>query len=216
METRSLAAVAGAIGTASLLLSWMIRFRVEPSRLLVVGLALTSLVGTCVGILMAIGQPQAIPVMAWLAGSTYRVTPDMGAVVCGLCVPALLIMALATRWLDLMALGAETRQALGLHENRARASLIVFAAVLAGCGTLIVGPISFVGLVVPQLISACGVHRAWMHGLGAGLAGAVLMVIADALARTVAFPWQIPSGLVAALVGSPVLLALLLRRAASS
>ena len=205
------AAVTGAVATAVTLMAWVAARRVEPGRVLVTGLALTAAVGSLVSVFGATGDPRALQIMAWMTGSTYRVSAQAAgwaSIAAVLAVPTLI---LATRWLDLMPLGSAARRGLGLPDEKVRSLLILLAAVLAGCGTLIVGPLSFVGLVAPRLAAVVGLHRARAQGFGAMLAGAQLMVLADVIGRTVAFPWQIPSGIAAALLGSPILIILMQR-----
>ncbi len=75
-----------------------------------------------------------------------------------------------------------------------------------------VGGVGFIGLMAPHLARELGFARAASQTAGAALIGAALMVAADWLGRTLIFPWQIPAGLVAALMGAPFLILLLFRR----
>jgi iron complex transport system permease protein len=83
------------------------------------------------------------------------------------------------------------------------------AAVMTAASTLIVGPLSFVGLMAPHVAREIGLIRALPQMTGAALAGAGLMVAADWAGRMVAFPYQMPAGLVSALIGAPFLMLLL-------
>lgn len=83
---------------------------------------------------------------------------------------------------------------------------------MTAAATLVVGPLSFIGLMGPHLARELGMRRAMPQLAGAALAGGGLMVLADWFGRMIAFPYQIPAGLVSALVGAPLLLILLLRR----
>ena len=73
------------------------------------------------------------------------------------------------------------------------------------------GPLSFIGLVAPHVADLLGLHRATVQLAAASLAGAAIMIAADWLGRTVLFPSEIPAGMLAALLGGPVLLAALAR-----
>ena len=106
-----------------------------------------------------------------------------------------------TRWLDILPLGAPTARALGIGLDSARLSLLLLVALLTACATLVVGPLSFVGLLAPHMARLMGFARARIHLVGAALIGALLMTAADWLGRQLLFPQEIPAGLVASLVG---------------
>jgi iron complex transport system permease protein len=209
LVAQNAAAIAGAAAVALALLAWITLARVEPNRLLITGLAIATAVASLVGVFGATGDPRALQLMAWMAGSTYRLSApaaELAATAALLALPGLL---LAARWLDLMPLGPTVRVGLGLPESHARRLLVLFAAVLAGCAASIVGPLSFVGLVAPRIAFASGLTRARSQGLGAMLTGALLMAVADVVGRTALFPWQAPSGIMAALLGAPLLIFLM-------
>ncbi|SAL52230.1 iron-hydroxamate transporter permease subunit [Caballeronia sordidicola] len=77
--------------------------------------------------------------------------------------------------------------------------------------TLIIGPISFVGLMVPHIARLLGLRRPVMQVSGAALLGAAMLVAADWLGRNLLFPYQMPAGLLATFVGGPYFLFLLWR-----
>ena len=82
----------------------------------------------------------------------------------------------------------------------------------AAIATLLVGPLSFVGLMAPHMARVLGLQLARAQLLGSGLLGALLMVLADWLGRNLMFPEQIPAGLLAALLGGGYLIWGLSRR----
>ncbi|WP_144049480.1 iron chelate uptake ABC transporter family permease subunit, partial [Vreelandella massiliensis] len=90
---------------------------------------------------------------------------------------------------------------IGLPLRRARLSLLALVAVLTASATLVVGPLSFVGLLAPHLAKMLGFQHARAHLLGAGLIGALIMTSADWVGRQWLFPQEIPAGLVASLIG---------------
>jgi len=180
-------------------------------RMLLAGLSLGAAFESGMALLLASGDPRGETVLAWLSGSTYLVGTEMaGAAALGMIV--LLAVAGATlRWLDLLALGPEMARSLGLRPGPARAALLLVAAALSGMATLLVGPLSFVGLLAPHLVRLAGLHRAAAQLPATALCGAIIMVVADWAGRTLLFPAEIPAGVVAALVGGPVLLWALFR-----
>jgi ABC-type Fe3+-siderophore transport system permease subunit len=81
----------------------------------------------------------------------------------------------------------------------------VVAGLLTGAASLIVGPISFVGLMVPHMVRAMGLRSAGPQLAGAVIAGALLMGTADMMSRLIFFPYQMPIGLFVSLIGAPYL-----------
>ena len=74
-------------------------------------------------------------------------------------------------------------------------------AILTVVSTLIVGPLSFVGLLAPHMARLLGLSRAGNQLMGAALLGGILMVLADWAGRQILFPQELPAGLVASLIG---------------
>lgn len=133
--------------------------------------------------------------------------------------PALALIALATaalirthRALDLLALGEAAARHLGIDTDRLRLMLGVCTAVAVGASVSLSGVIGFVGLVVPHMLRmAVGpAHRALLPLCAMG--GAALLATADLAARLVALPAEAPVGVIMALVGAPVFLAMLISR----
>ncbi|MCO7216318.1 iron chelate uptake ABC transporter family permease subunit, partial [Halomonas sp. OfavH-34-E] len=173
----------------------------QPERLLLSGVAITALFDAVRSIVLAGGDPRGQQVIAWLSGSTYYVDPVSALVVLGIGALAAVAAQALTRWLDILPLGAATAKALGIHVERARLGLLATVAILTAVATLIVGPLSFVGLLAPHMARLLGLSRARAHLAGAALIGALLMVLADWVGRQLLFPQEIPAGLVASLIG---------------
>ncbi|MCQ4162690.1 iron chelate uptake ABC transporter family permease subunit, partial [Roseomonas sp. GC11] len=182
-----------------------------PAQILLGGLALTLFMGGLVSVLLAVGDPRALPLAAWMAGSTYAVSLGEAGLALALGAVLLGLTLLCARWLALLPLGAEVARALGVPPARARLVLVLLIAGLTAPATLLVGPLSFAGLLAPHLARLMGLARTVPLLLGTVLAGALLMVLADWLGRGLAYPWQVPAGLVASLLGGPVVLWLMRR-----
>ena len=113
------------------------------------------------------------------------------------------------RQFDVLQTDDDTAQALGLPVLAARLGALALAAGLAGLSVSVAGPVAFVGLVAPHI--ARQIVRPVLAELApaAMLIGAILALLADVLARLIAAPQEVPVGAVLALVGVPVLIALL-------
>jgi len=200
------AAGAGSLATlaAVVALNWRTDF--SPERVLLAGVALATLFSACAAFLLASGGPRAAALLTWMSGSTYRATsagilPSLGILALG-CASALA----ARRWLAILPLGAESARALGVDVFRARLYFLVIIAVLTAGATLLVGPLSFVGLLAPHIMRGLGLRQPRAAMAGAVLGGATIMILADWAGRIAVFPWQIPAGLAAMLAGCPAFL----------
>ncbi len=205
----------GGIGAFAVLIAiflFGIRSGFAPERVLLTGIALGAMLDAFISVLAASGDPRAMIVMRWMSGSTYLVDTSKAISAMTAATAGLALAFLAHRWLDLLPLGAQAAQAIGIRVNFARACLFGLAAAMTAAATLVVGPLSFIGLMGPHLARELGLRRAAPQLAGAALAGGSLMVLADWFARVIAFPYQMPAGLVSALVGAPLLLILLMKR----
>lgn len=203
---------AGALVALTLVLVVAARHRFGPERLLLAGIAVGALAGALVTSVTARGGPEAMQLLDWAAGSSARVTPTDAVLAVVAAVVLIAPLPFLTRWLGLLPLGVALPRALGLNRDRAAGLLVLLAALLSAVSTLLVGPLSFVGLMAPHLARLAGFARPGPQLSAAVLLGALLMVFADWMARTLTFPYQLPIGLFASLVGGPYLVWVLNRR----
>ena len=183
-----------------------------PERVILVGIAVGALLDALVSLLMASGDPRAVLLFNWMTGSTYGVGTDAALTSLAVVVALAALLPLLARWLDILPLGADATRALGVPPGLSRVLLLVFAATATAMATLLVGPLSFAGLIAPHVARLLGLRRPLMELAGAALIGALIMVAADFVGRTLAFPWQLPAGLVASMIGAPAFLWLLSRK----
>ncbi|UOK70352.1 Fe(3+)-hydroxamate ABC transporter permease FhuB [Ancylobacter polymorphus] len=183
-----------------------------PERVLLVGIALGAMFDALVTALMAGGDPRALLLLNWMTGSTYGATATDAGVALVAAFASLAALPLLARWLDIVPLGGAISGALGLPPRRSNRVLLVVTAAMTAVATLVIGPLTFVGLMAPHLARFLGLQRALPQMVAAALIGGILMVAADWFGRTAAFPWQIPAGLTATFIGCPALMWLLARR----
>ena len=207
-----LASTTGAFGVLALMLWLGRRSALSPEHVLLTGVALSTLVSALTATLLATGDPRMLVVLNWMAGSTYRVTPELAAIACTMVAVLLSAMPLMARWLAILPLGNVASRAIGVPLTRSRLAVLLATAAATAGGTLIVGPLSFVGLMAPHAARLIGFRQALPQLLAAALLGAVLMVLADLAGRIIAFPWQIPAGLVATFLGGSYFIALMWKR----
>ncbi|GAB3391681.1 iron ABC transporter permease [Azotobacter armeniacus] len=164
-----------------------------PERLLLIGIAITAFLDALQVILLAGGDPRGQNLLGWMSGSTYFVDAPTAWTMLACALLLLAALLPCARWLELLPLGESTA--------RNRLCLLLLAALMTAGATLVVGPLSFVGLLAPHLARLLGLSRALPQLLGASLLGALTMLLADWLGRNLLFPVQLPAGLLASLLG---------------
>lgn len=206
-------AACGSIGVLFATFVFSARSGFAPERVLLVGISLSALADALVGAMTASGDPRALLLMRWMSGSTYNAQSASTIwIICG-AVLFIAVVLLARRWLDILPIGASPAAAIGVPVTWSRMALFSLAGLMSAAATLSVGPLSFVGLMGPHLAREVGLARALPQTLGAAAIGGTLMMFADFVGRTIASPYQIPAGLVSALVGAPFLIWTLSKRA---
>jgi len=183
------------------------------SRLLLVGIAINALCSAAIGVLSWISNDQQLRQLSlWAMGSLGQAQWPVVLVCASVVLPCMvLVQRLATR-LNLLQLGEEEAHYLGVDVPRTQRYLLVLSAFLVASAVAVSGVIGFIGLVVPHLMRFClgGDHR-WLLPSSL-LSGAILLLLADTLARTVVAPAEMPVGLLTSLIGGPWFLWLILRR----
>lgn len=182
------------------------------SRLLLVGIAVGSALAALTGFFTFIANDtQLHSVVFWQMGSLGSINWQQLAVAAPLILIALSVVTLIAPRLDLLTLGERQARHLGLNVNRTRTLLIAMTALLTGTSVAFSGAIGFVGLVIPHIVRfLCGPKHRVLVPMS-GLAGAILIVVADTLSRTIAPPAEVPIGLFTAAMGAPFFLCLILK-----
>ncbi|PYF10540.1 iron complex transport system permease protein [Rhodobacter viridis] len=206
----ALGAGLGASLTLAGLAAFALRRDIAPARLLLAGLAIGAFAASVLSAIMASGDLRAWVVLGWLAGSASAVTPAAAMTLAVLALALLGLMLALGRWLEILPLGPDVARALGLPVARLRLGLILLAGLATGAATILVGPVSFVGLMAPHLARSLGLIRPVPFTVASWLIGALLMVLAAFAARTLGSPYDLPLGLCATLIGGPWLFILLL------
>ncbi|HDK6241601.1 TPA: iron ABC transporter permease [Klebsiella quasipneumoniae] len=208
--------LAAFIGSLGVMVVIFILSRAEEgslSRLLLVGIAINALCGALVGVLAWLSNDAQLRQLSlWGMGSLGQAEWPTLLVATTLIIPAALAVWWMASHLNLLQLGDEEAHYLGVNVRALQRWLLLCSAVLVAAAVAISGVIGFIGLVVPHLM------RLWLgpdhRGLipGSLLAGAILLLLADTLARTVAAPAEMPVGLLTSLLGAPWFLWLVFRR----
>lgn len=181
-------------------------------RLLLTGVVMASGWGACISLLIVIAPaPRVQGMLFWLLGDLSN--PRYSGIGFAVLVAGLAISLAWARALNVLLRGENTAAALGENPARLRHIIYIVASLLTGAAVTLAGSIGFVGLIVPHLLRLLGLvdHRYLLPA--STLLGGCLLVVADTLARTIVAPMQLPVGILTALIGVPVFLFLLARRA---
>ena len=209
----TLAAFLGSLAVMALIFSLSQRAQGSLARLLLVGIAINALCGAAVGVLSWLSNDQQLRQLSlWGMGSLSQAQWPMLAVCAAFILPALLLTQRRARHLNLLQLGEEDAHYMGLDVRRTQRQLLTLSALLVGAAVSVSGIIGFVGLVVPHVMRFClGSDHRWMLP-GSALAGAILLLLADTLARILVVPAEMPVGLLTSLLGDPWFLWQILRQ----
>ena len=172
-----------------------------PEKILLTGMALAALADAAIRIWTASGDFRVQLLLLWMSGSTYQATPESALTVSLLAAASLLLILPLQRWLGLLSLNADVAQSTGVNVSLARMVLIASSAALTAAATLLIGPLSFVGLLAPHLARMLGARLPGQQLAAAALIGASVMMMADWLGRQVMFPYEVPAGMMATLIG---------------
>ena len=182
------------------------------TRLLLTGVIVAAGCGAAVSLVLSIAPESKLHGMLfWLMGDLSQSVDPLPALV--MLVVALALALPFARELNLLARGFDTAQSLGVPVKRLRLITYFLASLATAVAVTNAGSIGFVGLIVPHLIRLALGNDQRLLLPAAVLAGGSLLVCADTLARTVIAPQQLPVGVLTALIGVPVFLFLLNRRA---
>lgn len=198
-------AFATALGT-TLVIYAMARHggRTEVVTLVLMGIAVNAVTAAVIAYLVFLGDSQAREqIVFWQLGSFNGSRWEAVRVVAPVVAVGLAGVMAITRQLDLLALGERSARHLGVNVERLRLTSIVIVSLLVASGVAFVGIIAFIGLIVPHLVRMVvgPSHRTLVPA--SVLGGALLVVIADVVARTAVDYADLPIGMLTALVGGP-------------
>lgn len=204
----------GAIGATTLVyLLSLVRGQSQPATLLLAGVALNSFLGALISAILLFSNryPEVQAILSWLIGSLRgRGWAYFFAIVAPVILTTGLLFFFA-RDMNLLLLGEESAQGLGVNVPRTRFALLALAALSTGAAVSVVGPIGFVGLVVPHMLRLVIGPDYRLLLPASALGGALFLVTTDTVARLILQPAELQVGIITALLGAPFFLYLLYR-----
>lgn len=209
-----LAAFIGALAVA------MLVYRIAAARgrlalplLLLAGIAINAIVGAAIGLLIYVASDDQLRTLTfWNLGSLAGAQWSLLAVATPVVVFSIAALARHSAALNAMLLGEAEAMHLGVPVQAIKRQVLIASALCVGALVACTGAIGFIGLVAPHCIRlVCGPDQRVVLP-GALLFGAILTLVADLIARTVAAPAEMPLGILTALLGGPFFMVLLWRR----
>jgi len=209
----AIGALAGGVATAVVVYLLSMRGRTTGGyQLILTGIGVGAILQAVNEFLLVSGGiDQAVQANVWLAGSLYLRGWEHVATVGIACAVVIPVVGALARRATLMEMGDDVARQLGVRTERTRLALIFAAVLLAAAATAACGPIAFVALAAPQLISRLTGSRS-MPVVGAAAMGAVLLVVADVAAQALPFDAVVPIGRVTGVIGGLYLIWLLTRK----
>jgi iron complex transport system permease protein len=191
---------------------YLLAFRLDlsPLRITLCGIAIGAVLhAVAIGLIAGWGSARIEIILEWLSGSLYARTWDHALFLLPFTVAGLSVLPIIYRPLIMLQFDAAVARSFGLSYRRQFSFVLLVSCALAASAVGAVGPIVFVGLIVPHLARVlAGRHFPLVLPLTVVL-GAVVVTLGDLIGRLAGGAEEVPIGVVTAIVGVPVLLALL-------
>lgn len=203
-------AFSGALFTSLLvyLIGSLGRSGATPLKLTLAGVAVSAFLGAMMSAGHLLHEAGFERLRVWLAGTLAGRDLDVFAAALPYLVVGFVLALLLARQVTALALGADVARGLGIHTARLRILALGCVVLLCGAAVTVTGPIGFIGLVVPHMVRTfAGLDYRWVVPLSA-LVGAAVLTAADIVARVLLAPQELATGIVTALVGAPIFVAL--------
>lgn len=214
---RALAVPAGAFAGATLTMLLVVRLasrrgRLDPTSLLLAGIAVSYTLSAVTSFVLVYDRETMTSVVFWMMGGLQNRSWEHVGMLALMFSAGAVVPVLFHRELDLMLLGDERAGQLGVSVERFKLLMLGAASLVVAGAVSVSGLIGFVGLMTPHMVRLVIGPRHRLLLPAAVLAGAIVLVIADLLARIVLAPVEIPVGIVTALAGGPFFIWLLVRK----
>lgn len=191
-----------------------VKGKVYVDSLLLSGVAVAAFLGALVSFLIYVARQQYHQLVFWLLGSLALASWDKVFILVLPVLAGVMIVVLYGRDLDALLLGEETAHNLGANPETLKKTILLVAALVTAAAVAFSGVIGFVGLIVPHITRLVVGSNHRMLVPAATLSGAIFLIWADTLARSIVAPTELPVGIITALCGGPFFL-YLLRRSSS-
>jgi iron complex transport system permease protein len=201
----------GAMGAAIMIYALAWKGGIQPLRVILSGVAVSSFLSACISGLMVFYSDRVSGALMFMAGGLSARSWPHVKMILPYTVFGCIASFIMSEKLNILVLGDDTAKGLGLNVEADRLLLTAIGAVLAASAVCVVGLLGFVGLIVPHMVRLLigSDHKFLLPG--SALLGAGLVMLSDTLARTLFSPQEIPVGIITAALGAPFFLFLLRR-----
>ncbi len=180
--------------------------------LLLSGVAITALTGAATGLLTYLSTEEELRNLTFwtlgsLAGANWTKVLILAVVTLG----SLALLITKGKALNAMMLGEKDAEHLGINVEAMKKRIVLFAALMVGTAVAFAGTIGFVGLIVPYILRLLFKSNYYLILPLSAISGSILLLIADTISRTLVAPSELPIGILTAIMGAPVFIAILIR-----
>lgn len=212
ISTTTLFALTGALVTTFLVYSIArIRGKISVTTLLLSGIALSAMLSSVTYFIMIFRTQDMAKIMFWIMGSLTSASWNRFIVLAPLVTVLVILSGFFMRDLNIISLGDKRAAQLGVQTEKVKKIMLIMASFIAAAAVSVSGIIGFVGLITPHILRLIvGPDHRILYPTSA-IAGGIVLLMSDTLARTVLMPREIPVGIITSIIGVPFFLYLLVR-----
>lgn len=212
ISTTTIFALLGALATTFLVYSISsARGKVSVTTLLLSGIALSAMLSAMTSFIMIFRTHDLAKIIFWIMGGLTAASWYKFNIIAPMVVVLIIISGFYMRDLNIISLGDERAAQLGVQTERVKKILLIMASLIAALAVSVSGIIGFVGLVTPHILRLIvGPDHKILYPTSA-VAGGIVLLMSDTLARTILMPREIPVGIITSIVGVPFFLYLLVK-----
>ena len=204
-----IAAFSGAFLTTVIIYVLSYKNGIRPLRMVLAGIAVSSLVNALINLILIFFPDRVSETLSFTIGSLNLSTWADVIVMLPYAVIGLIIALIFSKTINVMMLGDEIANSLGINVEKARFLFIALASFLAAASVSVVGLLGFVGLIIPHIVKLIvGSDYKYVY-IGCTFLGGGVVIFCDTLSRVIAAPMEIPVGITMAIIGVPFFLHLL-------
>ena len=211
----SLAALVGGLGVGFIIYILTRKTNFKSTSIVIMGIAMSALFDAGIQYLNISDSSNIQNILLWLTGSVWGRYWDEVKILLPYTIIFIPLSIIFARKIDILSLGDKVAVSLGEKVNVLRIGLLLIGVILTASSVSVCGTIGFVGLIAPHIAKSLVGYKHRLVIPLSGLVGAILLVTADTIGRTIIAPTEIPVGIVTAIIGAPYFLYLLLRKEAN-
>ena len=206
----SMAAMIGGLGVGFIIYLLTKKSNFKTTNIVIMGIAMSALFDAGIQYLNISSSGNIQTILLWLTGSVWGRYWDEVQILMPYVVIFIPLAIILANKIDILCLGDKVAINLGERINFLRVGLLLIGIILTASSVSVSGTIGFVGLIAPHIAKSLVGYKHRLVIPLSGLVGAILLVVADIIGRTIIAPTEIPVGIVTAIIGAPYFLYLLL------